>query len=52
MWTISVMPSRKHDPANAAVYAANAEAYKARITATIDPCAKQLPRYRKTSAGW
>jgi len=32
----------RHDPANAETYRRNAEAYKARITATLDPLRQQL----------
>ncbi len=32
----------EHDPANAAVYAANAESYKAQINATLDPLRDQI----------
>lgn len=32
----------EHDPANAAIYGANAEAYKAQIAATIEPIQAQL----------
>jgi hypothetical protein len=40
------------DPENAATYAANAEAYKAELTAAIGPLRTRSPPCRKTAAGW
>jgi manganese/iron transport system substrate-binding protein len=42
----------KYDPTNAQTYQRNAEIYKQKITATLDPCVNRWQRSRQTSAGW